>query len=315
MITAVELFKKDDVKKKFENLLGAKSSAFITSVLQVVQSSALLEKADPTTVYQAAATAAALNLPLNNNLGFAYIIPYAKKNGETVAQFQMGYKGFIQLAMRSGEIKTIAACPICEGQLISANMLTGYVFDFNKKKSDKVIGYAAYFSLLSGFEKTEYMTREQVDVHAYRFSQAYKRKYGPWMDDFDAMAQKTVLKKLLSKYAPLSVDLNTAILADQAVVIDHEAGEVQYIDNGDDKQEAITVEEIQELFEKYGASLSEELVDRALAIIKNNDVKAFPKLKATLLKMKEEKEAQAEKNKELAAKRKTQEHGTDSADA
>src|SRR3990172_142226 len=127
--------------------------------------------------------AAALDLPINPNLGFAYIIPYGDQ-----AQFQMGYKGFIQLALRSGQFKTIASCPVYEGQLISENPLTGFVFDFTKKTSETIIGYAAYFKLLNGFEKTEYWTKDKVEKHAKRFSQSFKKGEGTWVSDFDSMA-------------------------------------------------------------------------------------------------------------------------------
>ena len=154
-LTPKALFSQDNIKKKFEELMGKKAQGFITSVLQIVSSNKLLADAEPYSVYNAAAVAATLDLPLNNNLGFAYIVPYNQKqpdgSHQTVAQFQMGYKGFIQLAQRSGQFKSISAAPIFEGQLIEENPLTGFVFDFTKKKSDTIIGYAAYFRLLNGF--------------------------------------------------------------------------------------------------------------------------------------------------------------------
>ena len=121
-LTTKSLFARDDVKAKFQEMLGKRATSFITSVLQIVASNDLLAKADPTSVYQSAAVAATLDLPLNNNLGFAYIVPYNQKQKDgsykTVAQFQLGYKGFIQLAQRSGQFKTISATPVYEGQLI-----------------------------------------------------------------------------------------------------------------------------------------------------------------------------------------------------
>lgn len=230
-----KFFEGDGVQKKFKELLGKKAQGFVTSVLQVVASNDLLAKADPVSVYQSAAVAATLDLPINNNLGFAYIVPYKSKQTDgsykTVAQFQMGYKGFIQLAQRSGTFKTISASPIYEGQLIAENPLTGYLFDFTKKKSDKVIGYAAYFSLINGFEKVHYMTMEELEKHAKRFSQTYKKNFGLWKDDFDSMACKTVLKLMLSKFAPLSIEMQTAVMSDQALIKDAETMDVEYVDN------------------------------------------------------------------------------------
>lgn len=223
------------VKNKFTDLLGKKAPGFITSVLQVVSSNDLLAKADPVTVYQAAAVAATLDLPINNNLGFAYIVPYKVKQKDgtykDVAQFQMGYKGFIQLAQRSGQFRTISASPIYEGQLIESNPLTGFRFDFTKRTSDKVIGYAGYFSLINGFEKVHYMTVEELQKHSQRFSQTAKKGFGLWKDDFDSMALKTVLKLLLSKFAPLSIEMSTAVYADQGLIKDAETLDVDHVDN------------------------------------------------------------------------------------
>lgn len=225
------LFERDDVKKKFQEMLGKRATSFITSVLQIVSQNSLLANADPTSIYQAAAVAATLDLPLNNNLGFAYIVPYNDRQKGQVAQFQMGYKGFIQLAQRSGQFKSLGSCPILEGQVIEANPLDGYKFDFTKKTSDIVIGYAAKFTLINGFEATYYMSIEQLRKHGSQYSQSFKKGFGLWKDNFDAMANKTVLKLLLSKFAPLSVDMQKAVITDQSVINDADTLDVDYIDN------------------------------------------------------------------------------------
>lgn len=236
-MTVKSLFNRDDVKQKFQELLGKRSSSFITSVLQIVASNDLLAKADPSSVYQAAAVAATMDLPLNNNLGFAYIVPYNAKQKDgtfkTVAQFQMGYKGFIQLAQRTGLFKTISAAPIYEGQLIEQNPLTGFKFDFTRKPEAgaKPIGYAAYFQLLNGFEKTLYATVGELEQHGKNYSQTYKRGFGLWKDAFEAMALKTVLKLLLAKFAPLSIEMQKAVVTDQAIVKDADTEDVTYVDN------------------------------------------------------------------------------------
>lgn len=238
-LTAKSLFNQDTVKKKFEELLGKKAQGFMASVLQIVGSNQLLAKAEPYSVFNAAAVAATLDLPLNNNLGFAYIVPYNQRQLDgtyaQVAQFQMGYKGFIQLAQRSGVFKTISAAPIYEGQLVEENPLTGFVFDFTKKKSDKVVGYASYFMLLNGFEKTLYMSVEQLKSHGLKYSKTYSNpktaKNSLWENDFDAMASKTVIKLLLSKFAPMSIEMQKAVITDQAVIKDHLTEDVTYVDN------------------------------------------------------------------------------------
>lgn len=234
--TTKSYFQQDNVKAKFQELLGAKAAGFITSVLQAVASNDLLAKADPQSVFHAAAVAATLDLPINQNLGFAYIIPYNQKQKDgsykCIAQFQIGYKGFIQLSQRSGHFKTISSTPIYKGQLIESNPLTGFVFDFNIKDSDEVIGYAAYIRLLNGFEKTLYMSKEDLNKHGVRYSQTFKKGFGLWKDDFDAMATKTVLKLLLSKYAPLSIEpIQRAVITDQALINDAEATDITYVDN------------------------------------------------------------------------------------
>jgi recombination protein RecT len=234
-VTTKGFFERPEVKQKFQELLGKRATSFITSVLQISAQNSLLAKADPVSIYQAAAVAATLDLPLNASLGFAYIIPFKSKQPDgsykDVAQFQIGYKGFIQLAQRSGQFKTISAAPIYEGQLVEQNPLTGFVFDFKQKKSEVVIGYAAHFSLLNGFEKTMYMTVDELKKHGAKFSQTFKKGYGLWKDDFDSMAQKTVIKLLLSKFAPLSVDMQRAVITDQAVIKNADTQDVEYVDH------------------------------------------------------------------------------------
>lgn len=242
--TAKQFFGMPSVKTKFEELLGKRAPAFITTVLQIVNSNSLLAKAEPSSIFNAAATAATLDLPINNNLGFAYIIPYNQKykdgNGnwqsKQVAQFQLGYKGFIQLAQRSGQFKTISATPIYEGQLISSNPLTGFEFDFTKRISEVIVGYAAYFKLINGFEKTLYMTISEMNAHGAKFSKSYGNSDSIWKKDPIGMGNKTVIKLLLSKFAPLSIEMQTAIHVDQSVINDEHATDVTYIDNQEESE-------------------------------------------------------------------------------
>lgn len=289
-ITIKGLFNRDDVKQKFQELLGKRASAFMTSVLQIVSQNKELVKADPNSIYHSAAVAATLDLPLNNNLGFAFIIPYNNKvkgkDGKpdtwvTVAQFQMGYKGFIQLAQRTGQFKTLSATPIYEGQLVEQNPLTGFVFDFSKKTSDKVIGYAAYFQLINGFEKTLFMTVEDINKHGGKYSKTFGLSYGLWKTDFDAMASKTVLKLLLSKFAPLSIEMQKAVVTDQAVINDPEGDNVDYIDH-EEVTEVYSEEQLQELLNLKKEALSEDDLKNAQRIIDNKEETSYSKLYKTL---------------------------------
>ena len=226
--TVRSLLARDSIKKRFEELLGRKAPGFISSVINIVNSNTQLQQCDPNQVIAAAAVAAAMDLPIDPNLGFAYIVPYKGK-----AQFQMGYKGFVQLAMRTGMYKTINATHVYEGEIESFNRITGEVkFSETGATSDKIVGYIAYFKLLNGFEKYEYWPIERVIEHAKRFSQSYGSNYSPWKTDFDAMAIKTVLKHLLSRYGVLSIEMQTAVKADQAVVHETDDGEqYEYVDN------------------------------------------------------------------------------------
>lgn len=258
------------VTKKFEELLGKKSTGFITSVLQVVNGNSALREADPASVYGAAAAAAVLDLPINNNLGFAYIVPYKENipggGSRKVAQFQLGYKGFVQLAQRSGQFKTISSAPIFEGQLISEDPLAGYQFDFTKKSSNTVIGYAAYFKLLNGFEKVFYMTIDELKAHGKKYSKTFDMKYGLWNTDFDGMCRKTVIKLLLSRFAPLSIEMQNAVIFDQAKVNNIETQDVQYIDNTEDvapTKEEVEADRLLQLINEYDSVEELALIEDA----------------------------------------------------
>ncbi|HOU20504.1 MAG TPA: recombinase RecT, partial [Flexilinea sp.] len=215
------------VKSKFEEILRERANAFTANLAVMVNNNAALSKCDPMSVISAAVVAASLDLPIDPNLGFAHIVPYGDK-----AQFQIGVKGFIQLAMRSGQYSRIGVTEIYEGQLLDENPLTGeYTFDFKAKKSETIIGWAAYFKTVNGFEKTLYWPVEKIKKHGLRFSQTFKKGFGLWKDDFDSMAAKTVLKALLSKWGILSTEMQNAVKFDQGVVKSVETQEVEYLDN------------------------------------------------------------------------------------
>ena len=218
------LLKSDSINKRFSDMLGKKAPGFLSSILSAVSSNLKLKEADPMSVVAAAAIAATLDLPINSNLGFAHIVPYSGK-----AQFQMGWKGFVQLALRTSEYATINCAVVHEGELIEHNAFTGDMkFDQSAKKSDTATGYVAYFKLLNGFEKYFYMDMEEMKAHGQKYSKSYSFSTGRWKQDFDSMALKTVLKLLLSKYGILSIGMETAIQADQSVITAE--GEYEYTD-------------------------------------------------------------------------------------
>lgn len=247
------LFESPNVKQKLQELLNKNAATFTTSVLQIVNSNSMLRNADPMSVFNAACMAATLNLPLQNGLGFAYIVPYQnRKEKKTEAQFQLGYKGLIQLAQRSGQFKRLVAVPVYENQLVAEDPINGYEFDWKQKpaKDERPIGYYAYFKLVNEFTAEIYMTTQEVHDHANRYSQTYRKGYGVWHDNFEAMALKTVMKLLLSKQAPLSVEMQQAVLADQAVVKDVENAEFAYPDNEIQEAEFTELKVSDEVFEK-----------------------------------------------------------------
>jgi recombination protein RecT len=222
-LTINQHFNSESVQRKFEKLLGQKSAGFISSVLQTVNNNKLLSSADPATILNAAATAASLDLPINQSLGRAWIVPFKGQ-----AQFQIGYKGFVELAQRTGQYRAINAIAIHENQFEGYDMLEERLIgNFTIEGTGKVVGYAAYFEMLNGFRKTVYWSTESVTKHAKRFSKSFGN--GPWATDFDAMAKKTVLKYTLSNWGQLSIEMQTAQLADQAVM--RNENEYQYADN------------------------------------------------------------------------------------
>lgn len=244
------------VKAKFEEMLGKRAPQFMTSITSVVGNNALLQKADVNSIIMGAATAASMDLPLNPNLGYAALVPFNSKEG-CFAQLQIQVKGWVELFLRSGQCQNIICETVYEGQLVKKNKFTGqYVFDEDAKKSDKVIGYMAYFRLSNGFEKYGYMTVDEVKAHAQKFSQTYRKGIGPWKDMFEQMAQKSVLKRLLTKWAPKSIEMQQMAMFDQAIIKgdinDMENAQAVYADNSNnanvvDAEAEVIEEAVQEV--------------------------------------------------------------------
>lgn len=277
----------ETVKERIQETMQDKSQQFILSVLSLVNSNSKLAECEPASLLNACMTAAALELPINQNLGFAYIIPYNQKQQDgsykSVAQFQMGYRGFLQLAQRSGQFKTINVSDVREGEITNMDRLTGEItFDW-KSDRDKlaVVGYVGYIELVNGFSKTLYMTMDELKKHGQKFSKTAKKGYGLWIDEPDAMYKKTVIKLLLSKYAPLTVDMQKAQLADQAVIEDDK---YKYVDNqpilpeeiaGEKEREKVlihienaqTIEDLM-LCEEYVTDATKEAYTKKLKVLK-----------------------------------------------
>lgn len=207
IVSHKDFFNAPAVKAKFQEVLKGKENEFVASLLSVITNNDLLAKASNESIMTAAMKAAVLNLPIEPSLGQTYIVPYGRE-----AQFQLGYKGLIQLAQRSGKYKSINSGVVYKAQFISYNPLFEELeIDFTQPQ-DEVIGYFAAFKLLNGFEKVTYWTKGQAYAHGKRFSKSFNN--GPWKSDFDAMAQKTLLKQIISKYGPLSIEMEQAIVAD-----------------------------------------------------------------------------------------------------
>jgi recombination protein RecT len=231
------------IQAQFKNALGEHKDAFVASLIDLFTGDKALQACDPKLLITEALRAATLRLPLNKALGFAYIVPF-NKNEKTVTPegrevwtstpiptFIPGYKGYIQLAMRTGQYKTINADLVHEGELSKTDKLTGEISFDGEKTSDKVVGYFCYFRLLNGFTKTLYVTVEDMAAYAKRYSPSVKKtttvealiekanaaavsKTVGWEGNFNDMALKTVIRRLLSKYGYLSVEMHSAISKD-----------------------------------------------------------------------------------------------------
>lgn len=268
VVQVKQIISSDSVKEKFKEVLGQKAPQFLASIVNVVSGNAQLKKCSANSIMSAAFVAATYDLPIDSNLGFSAIVPYNEsvynpQTGEYEkiprAQFQMMYKGFIQLAIRSGYYEKMNYAVVYEDELKRYNPITGeieFVTDFSKctqrdsGDESKVVGYYAWFRLKTGFRQELFMSKAAVDNHAKRYSQAYRydlnknKKSSKWTTDFEAMALKTVIKLLLSKWGILSVDMQRAIQDDQKVY--DEDGNSGYGDNQPDIVEAQDAFEMQE---------------------------------------------------------------------
>lgn len=205
-----QMLKTESVQEQFQNALQENRGAFVASLIDIYATDRNLQACPPNLVILEALKAATLKLPINRSLGFAWIVPY-----KNTPQMQIGYKGYIQLAQRTGQYKYINADVVYEGEMVKADKLTGELDLSGEAKSDKIIGYFAHVETVNGFRKTVYWSRDRVLAHAKRFAKGFDRPDSAWQTSFDAMALKTVLRHLLGHYGILSVEMMNAIAADR----------------------------------------------------------------------------------------------------
>ena len=200
----------DNTKKLLQDSLKENAGAFAASILDLYNSDKYLQQCDPKQVFGECLKAVSLKLPINKQLGFAYVVAF-----KGIPQFQIGYKGLIQLCMRTGQYKHINAGEVYEGEYKGFNKLTGELDISGERTSDKIVGYFAYMETLNGFSHSVYSTKEEVQKHAQKYSKSYNSSNSAWKTDFDKMAVKTVLRNLLSHYGYMSVEMMNAMTAEQ----------------------------------------------------------------------------------------------------
>lgn len=250
--TFTNFLAQDAIKRKINNIIGGKDGQiFITGITSAVSTNPALAECDNSTILSAALLGASLKLSPSPQLGQYYMVPYNDRKRGKVAQFQLGYKGYIQLAIRSGMYKKLNVLPIKEGELVRFDPLeeeieVQLVDDEYAREQAPAAGYYAMFEYTNGFKKAMYWSREKMLAHADRFSPAfsaekYKQlqagnipeneawKYSSfWYKNFDDMACKTMLRQLISKWGVMSIEMQQAYEADQAII--HEDGKAEYVE-------------------------------------------------------------------------------------
>jgi len=239
----------EGAKKKINEIIGGKNGQrFITAIVSAVSNNPMLQECENTTILSGALLGESLGLSPSPQLGHYYLVPFNdRKNNRKVATFQLGYKGYIQLAMRSGGYKDIDTLEIKEGEYRgrdknSGKQIFSFIEDDDERESKETIGYMAYFELSNGFFKRIYWTKEKMKTHALQYSQSYKSdidkgwKNSFWSKDFDAMSFKTLIRSLISKWGIMSIEMQGAIEQE----IDAESKESDYVEGKE--TETATVE-------------------------------------------------------------------------
>ena len=258
----------DGYKRMINNTLGnpQRAARFVTAITSAVSTNPALADCDASTIVSAGLLGEGLNLSPSPQLGQYYLVPFNdNKNHRKVAQFQLGYKGYIQLAIRSGQYKKLNVLPIKEGELVSFNPLdedieVRLIDDETEREKAKTIGYYAMFEYTNGFRKALYWSREKMESHAEKYSMGYKahKGYTFWERDFDGMACKTMLRQLISKWGIMSIEMQQAIESDMGVIGND--GKVDYIDTPAEAApaaETVPVEVVEESSEDFAELLGE----------------------------------------------------------
>lgn len=235
----------DAVKEQINKVVGSKNGIrFVTAIVSAVNNNTMLQECTNSSILSGALLGESLNLSPSPQLGQYYLVPFKDKNkGTTLAQFVLGYKGYLQLAIRSGQYKKINVLSIKEGELVRYDPLNeeievNLIEDEEEREKAPTVGYYAMFEYTNGFKKAMYWSRAKMEAHALKYSTGYaadKRKgnqYTFWSKDFDGMAYKTMLRQLISKWGIMSIDLVTAIDADMAIV--NEDGSKSYVETEED---------------------------------------------------------------------------------
>lgn len=244
------MMQQDGIKNLVNNTLGDKKKAerFTASIISAVAVNPALQECEGSTILSAALLGESLNLSPSPQLGHYYLVPFKNtKLNRTDAQFQLGYKGYIQLAIRSGQYKRINVIAIKERELVSYDPLSedievNLIENEVERENAKTIGYYAMFRLVNGFEKTMYWSKEKMEAHALKYSKGYQAKKGYtfWEKDFDGMAYKTMLRQLISKWGIMSIEMQKAFTNDYSVT--DEKGNTTYVDNDNDYIQAEVTE-------------------------------------------------------------------------
>lgn len=240
----------DAIKTKINQMVAGRDGAkFITSLISLVSNNPMLAECEHSTILSSALLGESLKLSPSPQLGQYYMVPFNdNKNGRKVAQFQIGYKGYIQLAMRSGQYRDLDVIEVREGEYKGKDAFTGkarveFIEDDNERLKLPIIGYFAYFELLNGFRKSLYWTKEKMEQHALTYSQAYKTDVKKgwnmsfWSKDFDGMAFKTMLRQLISKWGIMSVEFQAAYTNDMGII--ENDGNANFVDSVDEPAQEI----------------------------------------------------------------------------
>ena len=261
-----------------KDVLSGRADSFKANITALVSNNVALQSCEPHSTLFAAIKATVLDLPLDSNLGFAYVIPYKdNKKNDTVAQFQIGYKGFIQLAIRSGQFSKINVIEIKDGEIEGFDLMSGDIIlkkDFSPEYIQKercklqTVGYYAYFKLVNGFEKSVYWSIEKIIEHAKKYSKSYNSFNSVYKTNPNEMYAKTVLKNLLSKWAPLSIQMSDAIRYDQAVI--KENGGVEYVDSPNFSDTSADNDKVTDLLNTAFDDLTPEQQQQAISELESN---------------------------------------------